>query len=221
MRIRSLSLALLAISFALPAVAASTQFATWSRSDASPNVAISPDGLTAFVSSSAGAWAGVRANIATHDGLWYWETTYFYSGSSEIQTGLAFTNWSLSQAPGEFGSLARASGVDSAGAIWSGGQLLGGVGSVANGVVVRHLFDATAGDYYVANGRGLWVAAVPFSGFFERRPQFPIASMAVTSGIAAVTANFGAMPFAYPVPAGAHPGLFDVPIFADGFDGSP
>lgn len=192
-------------------------FATWNPQDANPALTFSADYLTAI--GGAAEWSGVRATIAVDTGTWYWETTYTYAGAADAQTGLAYTNWSLYDAPGAFGSVARAAGVNRAGEIRVSGEVLANIDVVLSTTTVRHLLDADSGNYMIANGAGPWVSADAFPGFFGRTPQYPIASVRAPNGTVQVTANFGATPFVYDVPTGANPGIYtDDALLQDGFD---
>ncbi|MFC4821144.1 hypothetical protein [Dokdonella ginsengisoli] len=214
-----------ALLFAAPPTSATSDeafriYATWNPFDAHDLLEFDNDRLT--VANGRNFWAGSRATMSVAEGVWYWEITYRYFplGFSDAQTGLAWTNWSVSDPPGAFGSVARAVGTNRAGDILVGGNLLASIGPVADEAVVRHLLDADTGNYQVANGGEPWVSATLFPGYFSRTPQFPIVS--VRAG-AVVTANFGASAFVYEVPAGAHPGIYieyryDDYIMRDGFE---
>ncbi len=224
------ALVLVAASLTTAAPLART-YATWNPADAHPDVVLSADNLTATRVAGADGWAGVRAtvSVATGSGAWYWETTY--SGTGDAATGLLR---GAQQVPLDLqigmlpfasnGSLYSIGGPDRAGNCYVAGFAAANVGTVPVGGIVRHWLDFDAPFYRVAVNGGDWVTVLSGPTLFYALgvgEYFPAASLALPGSGVAVTANFGASPFTYAVPAGAHAGLYrEDPVTCDGFDGT-
>lgn len=199
-------------------------YATWNPADAHPDIVLSSDLLTATRSTISHAeweWSGVRATIPIYDGRWYWETTINFAEGGDVVSGVTSGMNPLNISPASFEGLV---GPDASGTCYWNGIAQGSTGATASGTVIRHLVDFDQESYSVSINGGPWVN-VSESSTYGRLPWrlWAIGSLyQLTPATASVTANFGASPFAFEVPAGANPGIFtDVQIFLDGFDRSP
>lgn len=184
-------------------------FATWNPSDKHADIALSGGNLIAEKSmTDAVQWACVRGTESMAVGQWYWETKVEFTGTADIECGIAISTRPLTVAPGAFVSLSFAVGVNLAGDIRIGGSTVGTIGAVASGSVIRHWLDLDAGTYSVANAGGAWVEASSSAAFV----LFPIVGILRPSlATASCTANFGASPFVYEAPDGTNAGIYSAP----------
>lgn len=187
-----------------PRVPRAPIYATWSPTDRAADIALSGGNLTATKSTThASNWAAVRGTTAMPAGQWYWEVTVAFSGSADFAVGID---------PGSGLSNEPPVRVNRAGAVHCYGVLYGSVGAAAAGDVIRLWLDTDSTVLRVARNSGAWVGvtgnalqlvvvngALPIAGFL--RPAGSTVSL---------TANFGATPFAFPVPAGAAAGVYAV-----------
>ena len=132
--------------------------------------------------------SNVRASSGKSAGKWYWELTLTSrSASSYINAGV----WPASRAIGTY--IYVTTGVHR---IPSESHAVGDVFGFA--------FDADAGTLAVTrNGAALST----LSGLAISEPWHPVVGDDNTTGEVAITANFGATAFAYPVPAGYLAGI--------------
>jgi hypothetical protein len=199
-----------------PGIPADPVYATWSPTDRMPEIALSAGNLVASKSTlSAVDWAAVRGTTSMPVGAWYWETQVTYTGSADFLIGAMAEDQGLGLGRPGYAGLSIAVGRD--GSIRCLGYY-GDVGAVANGDVLRFLYDADAGTFAVARNGGAFVTAKlygPLGAFGApyRRPVLrPVVGLLRPSGSSVqVTANFGATPFLYPVPTGANQGVYTVP----------
>lgn len=206
-------------------------FATWNPADKHADIALSGGNLIAEKSTAhATDWACVRGTLEMTAGQWYWETTVNFTGTADFRIGLATTAlWLLDAAPGDLdplGFLHAVAAVRKNGDILSGGVVIGSVGAVSSGAVIRHWFDKDTYTYKIANAGGAWVTVVPSPGSWGRFTQLPIVGFQMPAlSTASCTANFGATPFAYTPPDGANAGIYTQPstpttlyLGSEGFD---
>lgn len=196
-----------------PRVPAHPVYATWNPADRNADVALSGANLVATKSTvHATNWACVRATSPILAGAYQWDTRYDYTGAADIETGIAMSSASLSQAPGSFQGVSRAVGVNKAGQIRIANTVVGNLGAIPSGTVLRHWFDADTGLYQVAVGAGPWVRVQPAQpGFFLKRPMYPIAGLQRPSGTtASTTGNFGASALSGAVQDGVNAGIYTV-----------
>lgn len=187
-------------------------FAAWSTKDKHADIALSGGNLTASKTTThASNWACVRATVPMRAGQWYWEVTPTYTGAAEFAIGVADPQSDLSVKPGtayDYLSLA----------VWRNGEIhetnfleFGSVGPVASGDVLRFLADYDAGYLWCSKNGGPWVGP---GGLHDRRRTVPVVGILRPAGsTASITANFGATPFAYPVPDSVNPGVYNLPTF--------
>jgi hypothetical protein len=172
-------------------------FATWNPLDKGAKVALSNNNMTA-------AWNGgkgtVRSTISKSSGKWYWEIKLNQAGNQFI--GVATSSASVNNTVGwDIGGWSMV--VDEGDrwhngsqGYWAGGPFSfnnddvvgvaldidnGKISMYKNGAYIGEMFTGITGNIYAAWGGEL-------------------------SGIG--TANFGATPFSYAVPAGYNPGLY-------------
>lgn len=196
-------------------------YATWNPADAHPDIVLSSDLLTATRSTTSQAawdWRGVRGTISVSAGKWYWETTINFTGGADVGSGATYGMNPLNVSPATYEGLV---GPDKAGNCYWNGITEATAGAIASGTVIRHLADFDQESYQVSINGGAWIS-VSESSEYGPLPNrlWPIASLyQPADATASVTANFGAAPFAYSVPAGFNPGIYtDEPVAADGFE---
>lgn len=193
--------------------------ATWNPLDKEADAGLDSGDLRVFKNTSdPSAWSCVRANTTFAAGQWYWETTVVFTGAtSDFGVGVLWRStlgtW-LNLDPGAavaFQPLGIA--VNRAGEIRWGGTVVGSVGAVASGAVIRHWIDFDARIYRVALNGGAWVAVSTGNWFtWPGVDRAPVAGCKRPFGTTVfVTANFGATPFAYPKPDGANAGVYSTP----------
>lgn len=179
-------------------------FATWSTTDRHGSITVSGGNLIA--TGTIGSWAALRATLAIGGGQYYWETLSAFGAGTDVLPGIALAAAALNAKLGTVGG--ATGGPDKLGDFWRDGIKILDLASPATGAIVRHWLDADAGIYRVAIEDGVWnVATANPSNTYA--VWYPAAG--VLSG-ASCTANFGQQPFAYPVPRGARPGVYEQPV---------
>jgi hypothetical protein len=177
--------------------APSVTYATWNSADKAAGITLSGSDLIA-TASDADVYA-VRSTIGKSSGKWYFELTYTAALSNSTSLGVMNTTALLTALCGDdtngYGyndiGQKKYNGVDSAYG-----------GTPANGSVVGVLLNMDDGEIsFEWNDNAYGVAFTGLSGTFY---------IAFSSGYGAneVTANFGASPFVYSVPAGYNSGLY-------------
>jgi len=178
-------------------IASTRQYSTWSSTDKTSNAVVSNGNLTY---TAAASFELTRGTIGKTSGKWYWEVTATTATDATIGVanasqsitgdqwvGISANSWSWAQFNG-FMYTNNASGVSA--------------GSYANGDVIGIALDMDTGTIsYYKNGvfagsqTGLTGTVHPAIGNY-------------TSATINATANFGATPFKYTIPAGFKPGMF-------------
>lgn len=195
-----------------PSIPQPLVFATWNPADKHADIALSGGDLIATkTTTDPAAWACVRGTVAMDAGQWYWETTVNFTGSSQIQIGICEGSPPLYVAPSAGSGFARKGALALDGNYYDSILgLLGNIGAISSGGVIRHWLDMDSGTYRIANGAGAWTAVAAI-GWWTQRPTilYPIVGFVRQSGTtASCTANFGASPFAYTPPDGANAGVY-------------
>jgi hypothetical protein len=191
-----------------PAVAS-----TWNPGDKDLSIGLSNGNLTATKTTThASNWGGVRAVFPMLAGQFYWETTYNYTGSANIVTGVADSTWPLTSPPGWVADQPHSVGGPAKnGACLYVSITQANVGTIPNGGIVRHWFDADAGIYRVANEADDWVEVLdrPATFALDGHNWFPIVALLRPTGTTvSCDANFGGAPFVHELPPGAQPPAF-------------
>lgn len=188
-----------------PLVPAAIEYATWNPADKAPSIALSAGDLTATKSAiHATEWACVRASVPMKVGQWYWEVTVVYGGTANFMVGLNRLDSPLDQG-------AYIIGVNRAGQVNVYGTIVGNIGAIASGTVLRFWYDMDAQQLHIAKDGG------PYYHFVRNQFVVPAAGICACVGIVrpsgssvSCTANFGGAPFAHSSPRGAAPGVFSV-----------
>lgn len=170
--------------------------AVWNQADKGAGLVISGSGLA--VAEGAGTWYAVRATKGMTRGKWFWEVTA--TDATSLVFGVANATADLAKYVGEdaygWGYIAA-----------SGNKITGGSGSaygntIAAGDVVGVALDMDVGAiYFYKNGTIQNSGTAAYTGLTGT--LYPAVSC--QSGTA--TANFGAIPFVYSVPAGYRSGV--------------
>jgi len=189
-----------------PGIPANRTFATWNPADKHADIALSGGNLVASKSTvHASNWACVRGTTETPVGRWYAEFAISYTGAPSIMVGTIHGGFDLDQNPV---NTHAGETVDRAGNVRKGPDVVGSIGAITSGSIVRMMVDADARVVWFARDNGAWVSAGFIAGLFDINP-FPTAGILRPSGsTASITANFGATPFTYPVPEVANPGVY-------------
>lgn len=171
-------------------------YATWNPSDKGAAITLSAGNLTLNQTTTAGL---VRATLGKSTGKWYWEVT---CTSTTNMIGIAK---SAAPTSGYCGATADSWGLYGAdGKIWTNNAALATVyATYAAGAVISLALDMDAGTLTLyKNGVSLGVVVSSLTGTI-----YPAWGNAAT--VDSATTNFGASPFAYPVPVGYNPGLYN------------
>ena|GEM_PF-1192837 len=199
-----------------PAVPGDPVYATWSPSDKHADIALSGGNLTATKSTQhATNWACVRATNKMLVGQRYWETQVNFTGAGDFSVGLARASKPLDIDPGGnlIGGAAIAVRKDGAVKV-GGGSGLGFLGAIPSGTVIRHWLDLDVMVYRLAAAGGSWLDfdVAPLFGDLANAAPYPIVGFLRPIGATcSAAADYGATPFAYPVPAGARAGVYTLP----------
>ncbi len=196
-----------------PRIIKAPVYATWNPADRDASIALSGGNLTATKSTThATDWASVRATTQTPVGRHYAEFTVAYTGSPNFTVGMMRGDFFLDDDPRV--TLAGVT-VDRAGNVRMATAIVGSLGALVAGSIVRMLIDADAMEIWLARDAGAWVKVLPTNGvlrtLFQKDP-FPACGFQRPSGTtASITANFGASPFTYAVPDSCNAGIYTVP----------
>lgn len=182
--------------------AASTTYAKWNSIDKDADIVLSGSDLVA--SNVNGNNGMVRSNIGKSSGKWYWEITITAIDNSSWGIGIANSSATLAWYPGQ----------DTNGwAYWMGvnpdekltNDVLSGYGSgnAATGNIVSVLLNMDAGEVsFRLQNTDVGVAFTGLTGTIY-------AAVGNNNALFTATANFGASPFTYTVPAGYNSGLYN------------
>lgn len=198
---------------AAAAAPASNVFATWNPSDVSPSMILSGGNLVAVGN---GAWASVRATQGLSSGKWYWESTI--SGANDTNSG-----WFIGAGTSTFNLNSYTGGsASSLGWYLGHGYYLTWSGATASAAPAAATYSVGTtfmvamdmdNDAIYVGVNGVWNGGgVPTSGATKTGAALTGFTGTVFPSLTAYatqsTANFGATPFVYPVPAGYHAGVF-------------
>jgi len=217
--IRSVGGFAVAAAIALSGIAEARQYATWNPNDAHRDVILTENKLTASRAISSTPWVSFRATVRMVSGAWYWETTHYHTAWADPVVGIARPSFDLNGGPGFDVTVLSIGGPVENGDCYIADSVRVNAGSVYDGSVVRHWFDADHGIYRVAVDAGPWVTVA--ANLITGTGWYPVGGLWRPEGTSvSVRANFGQFAFMYDVPAGAHPGVFrdDEVLFQDGFD---
>lgn len=172
---------------------------TWNPSDKSASITLSNGNLTATGTSSTG---GVRAVQSRSSGLYYWEVTINVGAGGSCSLGAIGTADSLTGISPASGWNLRGGN----GTLVTPAGNVGTAGSYTTGDVIMFAVDLASKLVYIGKN-GSWLAStdpnaqtggINYGGSSATlKPWY-----APEANTAQATANFGATPFAYPVPAG-------------------
>lgn len=192
-------------------------FAAWDPTSHGADITLSNNNLTATRGAAAAAWRAVSSTISVDTGKWYWEIRIdaATSGGGNVGNGLTDGIGAGPLGPGQFvGETATSAGYQDSNVsplLWQGGVALISPCNfqVQNGATFRFALDADNQRLWI--GRDFGFCTDPTSGVGEQwsgfgGPQFAAVSMFDPNY--QVTANFGATPFAFLVPAGFNAGLY-------------
>lgn len=189
-----------------PKVVQPKVYATWNAGESSANVTLSDGDLVA--TGNAGVNGCARATVGLSAGQWYWETTYatLPSGANTMEAGIGTEAALLSLLVLGFDNpiITQGGPITTTGQCHADSAVTGTVGTLAATNVISHWYDADSGTYQVRKNGGAWQN-------LGRRPKlsdsawFPMVRVA---NLGAITANFGASPFAYAVPYGVNAGVY-------------
>lgn len=206
-------------------------YATWNPSDAEDVGMTSNGDLTFQDSGAGGSFNQIRSTIAMTTGKWYWEIKADIpadvTAGQQTMTGLMPADIALSGST-VAGDTAGSVGIEIANDILSSGWYGSGsaikinnvwnytiptpAGDLVNGSVVSFAFDADTRKIWIGQ-KGVWMTGDPATN------TSPIGTLNLIAGgykvatcsvnaIPKFTANFGATPFLYAVPAGFNEGVY-------------
>lgn len=196
---------------------AGSVFATWNPSDKGTNITLSGSNLTAVGITT---WSSVRATQGKASGKWYWESTI--TGANDTNSGyfmvVGNSTFGLSSYGGNSTYGANSLGWIPGGTFyylnWTGTSVAASPASVTYPVGTTFMMAMDLDNDAIYMGvNGIWNGnGVPTSGSVKTGAAlqgftgtvFPAVSSVLTQS----TANFGASPFKYAVPAGYHAGVF-------------
>ena len=199
----------------VPAVPFSGTYATWDINVSSSGIILSNGYLTETLPASPAQTGGTRSTIWKSSGKWYWELTIntFDNTSSELEIGIVPNTYNKNLAPGSssneyaYGTSAYTdvpSHPSLNSYIYNGGNFTNApFGDTYNsGDTIGVALDMDGGTVvFYKNGILQGVGASGLTGAY-------FASVGSNINNHSSTANFGASPFAYPVPNGYNPGLY-------------
>jgi len=195
----------------VPAVPFSGTYATWDATKSSSYVIITDSDLGVYTPANSTDPGTAKSTIGKSSGKWYWEITRTIGGADSGITGTSMVG--VSTSPNILNSYLNFGGY-SYSINWADDhRLFNGIEYIVYGVVcaqgdiigIALNMDDLNITFYV-NGISQGVACSVISGTLY-------AGVSPLSGRGSVfaekvTANFGASPFAYPVPIGYNPGLY-------------
>lgn len=177
---------------------ASNVYATWNPADKNSGVTLSNGNLTATSSVTGGL---VRSTISKSSGKWYWEETVVSTLTHEPVVGVANSTANL--------TLYLGGDINGWGYYGDNGNKYNNNSGVAYGAtfvagdVIGMALDMNAGTLtFYKNGVSQGTAFTGLSGSI-------FAADGNTNESSVTTANFGATAFAFTVPSGFNPGLYN------------
>lgn len=196
-------------------------YATLNPADKGDNagIVLSNGNRTATVGATptAGLYYLARSTIGKSSGKWYWETTINRTGSgvNEYSYGscvLCDDAYAMEQSSANFPGLTAdvAGGPYFSTGTYVNNANVKALATVVGTVVVRHQLDMDSGTYQQAFGAGSLttimsgLTGAKYPAVVTREGSTPVGP----KGFA--TQNFGQAAFAYSVPSGFNPGLFDM-----------
>jgi len=189
----------------LKSVTVAPIFAIWDSATHNADITLSGGSLTATRGAAAGAWRSVLSTVGKSSGKWYWELTVVNTAPGAVgidmvgisQAGLGATNF-----PGSTAASRGWQGRNPGPLTWDNGTFSGAAINYTLGDVIGCELDMDTGDFLMnVNGGAFSVAWTIGAGTF-------FAAFGGFSNGAAMTANFGAAPFAFVVPPGYNAGLY-------------
>ena len=197
--------------FFMPSELCSSVFATWNPADNDPGQVLSGGNLTA-TSATASTWKGTRATVSKSAGKWYWEVTVavgnFHHFVGVCNASALLSNFPAAGANGwSYLTLNGNKYTNSVPLTYGVAAPLGTVIGVAidMGLSGGSVWWATNGTWHQGGNPATGLTPA-YTGIGGGGPIFP--SCACYELGNAVTANFGATPFAQTVPAGFNAGIF-------------
>lgn len=182
--------------------AASTTYAKWNSADKGTDVTLSGGDLVA--SNANGNSGMVRSDIGKSSGKWYWEITITDVANSSWGLGVTNSSAPLNSYPGlDTNGWGYWMGVNPDEKLTNNSLSAYGSGNAATGNIVSVLLNMDAGEVsFRLQNTDVGVAFTGLTGTIY-------AAVGNNNALFTATANFGASPFTYTVPAGYNSGLYN------------